>query len=1602
MANRERPALSKDSDPNHAASSGRDARAFLAGGGEMGERTREFDWSSSPLGPVAGWPRSLRTSVKIMLDSRYAMWLGWGPEFTFFYNDAYAAMTLGPKHPWALGRSAREVWSEIWGDIGPRAESVIRTGRATWDKGLLLFLQRRGFPEETYHTFSYSPIPDDAGGVGGMLCVVTEDTERTIGERRLRTLRELAARTTEEAKSVEDACQSAARTLAEDPLDLPFVLIYLLDAESRVARLAGVAGLAEGSPTAPPRVDLDEPGGTQDDWPLRFVLESGRAEVVSGLGRRFGPLPSAPWHEPPDQAVVVPMAGRGQARPAGFLVAGVSPRLVLDDGYKGFLDLLAGQVATAVTNARAYEEERRRAEALAELDRAKTAFFSIVSHEFRTPLTLMLGPVEDLLSRSFIELSPAAKGQLEVVNRNGLRLLRLVNTLLDFSRIEAGRVRAVFEPTDLAACTADLASVFRAAIERAGLRLMVDCPPMSELVFVDRDMWEKVVLNQLSNAFKFTFEGEIAVSMRRVEGAAELTVRDTGTGIPAKEMPRLFERFHRVQNVRGRTHEGSGIGLALVQELVKLHGGSITAGSRVGEGTTFTITLPLGSAHLPPSQIGEGRSPASTGIGAAPYVEEALRWLPDENDGPPDSSCELPDYRELLPVPAVPPGPGPQDDRPVVLVADDNADMRQYVARLLAERYRVLPVADGEAAVAAARERPPDLVLTDVMMPRLDGFGLLRELRSDPRTGEVPVLMLSARAGEESRVEGMEAGADDYLVKPFGARELLARVSAHLQMARLRREANERTTADLRAMTRLQEVGNSCSRADCDLQDCLEGFLDAAIELTGADKGNIQLFAESSGALEIAAHRGFDRAFLDFFAAVSKKHGAACGAAMQAVARVIVEDVTRSDVFAGTDALGVLLSSGVCAVQSTPLVSSAGHVLGMISTHFARPHQPGQRELRFLDLLARQAADFLERRQAEEAMRRTTEQLRIVTDSMEAPVTRCSRDLKYLWVSKPYADWLRRPADEIVGQPILEIIGPEAFERLYPYFQEVLSGKVVRYEEQIHFRGIGPRWISVAYTPTLGADGVPDGWVAVVNDLTERRRMEGELQHRTEELQTLLDTIPIPVNFAHDPECRSVTGNPAAHEMLRVPAGLNLSITAPAGEQPTHFRVCRGGAEISAKQLPLQRAAQGEQVRNEELEVVFEGGTVSNVLMSAAPLRDKEGRLRGAVASALDITERKQAEEALREADRKKDEFLATLAHELRNPLAPILNAVQLLKANGPSDEMLNFGRDVIQRQVDQMARLLDDLLDVSRITRNKIELRKGRVTLAGVVESAVETSRPLIDAAGHELSIALPADPVCLDADPMRLAQVFANLLNNSAKYTERGGRIALTARRVGGDAVVTIEDNGIGIPPEAMPSLFEMFSQAAPAIERSQGGLGIGLSLVKGLVELHGGTVQAFSDGPGKGSRFVVRLPAAAPPALRAPKSPQTSRRRSGGRRIVVADDNADAVDSLAKLLAFLGHETRTARDGQEAIEVAEAFRPEVALLDIGMPRLNGYAAARRIRRQPWGRDMMLVALTGWGQEDDRRRSREAGFDAHLVKPVDPEALEALLASRTSAKAD
>jgi signal transduction histidine kinase len=759
------------------------------------------DWASTALGPLESWPRSLKALVKTLLASNYPMVLTWGPRFIQFYNDAYSKL-IGDQHPAALGEDIRITLASAWDTLGPMIQQVMASGVANWTPALLLLMERSGYREEAYFSVSHSPAEDDTGAIVGMFAVCSEVTQQLLGERRLRLLRDLGTRAGE-TRSVEKACADMVAAIAQHPLDVPFALLYLRSEEGAALELRGTVGLEAGGP-ASPRLARLEPGAA--GWPLGRAVagETVRMEAVERLIKVGGGL----WGDAVRTALVMPIASSEQGKPLGVLVAGVSPNRALDEGYSSFYELLVGQVSVALRNAQAYEEERRRAEQLAELDRAKTAFFNNVSHEFRTPLTLMLGPLEDLLASG--QLPSAERRELEVIHRNAGRLLRLVNSLLDFSRQEAGRLEASFEPTDLAAYTSELAEAFRAAVERAGLTLKVDCPPLSQPAYVDRELWEKIVLNLLSNALKFTFQGSILVRLREDAGRVFLEVADTGTGIPRAELPHLFKRFHRVRGAQSRSYEGTGIGLALVQELVRLHGGEVRVESEEGRGTTFTVLMPQGSAHLAPERIRGPRLRASTAMGAEAFTQEALRWVDEEE----------------LPAASGTAGASEERKAPLghILLADDNADMRDYVRRILASTFEVEAVADGQAALEAARVRVPDLVLTDVMMPRLDGFGLLRALREEPHTRAVPVVMLSARAGEEAAIEGLEAGADDYLVKPFSARELLARVRSNLELARMRREVSQQEALAVSLKEAVQARDDFLSVASHELKTPLAAF----------------------------------------------------------------------------------------------------------------------------------------------------------------------------------------------------------------------------------------------------------------------------------------------------------------------------------------------------------------------------------------------------------------------------------------------------------------------------------------------------------------------------------------------------------------------------------------------------------------------------------------------------------------------------------------------------------------------------------------------------------------------------------------------------------
>jgi signal transduction histidine kinase len=586
-----------------------------------------LEWPHPTSGLAATGPQSLRAAVNVMLASGFPMLIMWGPEGTQLYNDACRSV-LGATRPQAgVGQHSSPCWVEICGTLlEPMFQQVMSGGKEVWIEDLPLAVDRSGYVEEAYFTFSCGAIRDETGDPIGMLATFVETTGRVLSERRLRMLGELAAHASA-ARTSDATCRDIAGTLETQENDIPFFLLYLVDTDGRRARLCASAGVAPGSSASPEIVDLSPAHDADVVWPIGRVTRTGQIEECADLTALAGSLARGPWSEDVHVALAVPIMSSGQPVPMGALVAGISPRRALDEDYRRFLDLVGGQIATAFSNARAYEAERRHGETLEALDREKTAFFTRVGDEFRAPLTEMLGPASDLLAGTHGPLSDGQREQVAGLHSNAVHLLKLADTLLTFLRIGAGRVDPSFEPTDLAGFTGEIAGAFRPVVERAGLALTIDCQPLPEPVYVDRSMWERIVLHLMSNALKFTFEGRIGVALHASDGCAELVVSDTGTGIAAEHIPHVFRRFYRIPDARGRTPEGSGLGLALVNELVQVHGGSVNVTSEPGAGTSFRVRLLMGHAHLPDDRVVRGGGGDATPARAAAFVEDADRWL---------------------------------------------------------------------------------------------------------------------------------------------------------------------------------------------------------------------------------------------------------------------------------------------------------------------------------------------------------------------------------------------------------------------------------------------------------------------------------------------------------------------------------------------------------------------------------------------------------------------------------------------------------------------------------------------------------------------------------------------------------------------------------------------------------------------------------------------------------------------------------------------------------------------------------------------------------------------------------------------------------------
>jgi PAS domain S-box-containing protein len=793
------------------------------------------------------------------------------------------------------------------------------------------------------------------------------------------------------------------------------------------------------------------------------------------------------------------------------------------------------------------------------------------------------------------------------------------------------------------------------------------------------------------------------------------------------------------------------------------------------------------------------------------------------------------------------------------------------------------------------------------------------------------------------------------------------------------RGSEAQLTAEAAALLRLNAASARLWNTQ-DLGQGLEEMLAATIELLGADKGNVQLYDPQRGVLRIACQRGFNRDFLEFFHEVSCAGGSACGRSLRAGERIVVEDVEADDGFA--ESLAITRAADFRAVQSTPLISRDGTRLGIISTHWRSPHRPDEQDLRRLDLYARQAADFIGHCRLAEELRDRKALLQAVIDGSPDAIFLKDREGRMLLANPATLVNVGKPAEECIGKTDAEFLpNPEDARAIMANDRRIMdSGRTEIYDETL-VNAFGIHCYRCHKSPYRDAQGKVVGLIGIGRDITAQRAVETALRESEERFRVLTQAIPSLIwetdaeglnTFMSDAWC-AYTGMTAAES-----TGSNWAKALHPEDRDRIFGEWK--ATVASPQLFECR-----------YRLRAADGSYRWFLTRAAPLMDHSGRVCHWVGTSTDIDEMVQAQAKLAAADRRKDEFLATLAHELRNPLAPIRNGVHVLKSRKSSDDPDAELLGIMERQVQQLVRLVDDLLEVARITRGRIALRKESVSVSDFLQQALETCQPLIDAKGHCVSVKL-SEALWVFGDPLRLSQIAANIINNAAKYTPPGGLIDIEAASEGDEVTLRVRDNGVGVSAEIMPRIFDLFVQEESPTRLSDGGLGIGLALARQLAALHDGRIDAASGGPGKGSEFIVKLPLHRKPALAA-------RDREGlvdgaAARVLVIDDDHDVADSFGVLMETLGAKVRAAYDGQAGVAAIDGFDPDLIFVDIGMAGVDGYETARRIRRSHAKCRFLLVALTGWGQEDDRRRALDAGFDLHLTKPAPIEALEGLLA--------
>jgi PAS domain S-box-containing protein len=1333
--------------------------------------------------------------------------------------------------------------------------------------------------------------------------------------------------------NLEEVYTTAAKVLEMNNKDFPCAIIYKIDEEKKIAEAFAFAGIDKDHPELPKIIDIEHPGMIGQNL-SRAVKEN--KLVVSDTLKRWKDLPKGFWNVMAKHFVHVPISHPNKKYPLAVVSAALNPYRKFDEAYRNFVQLAADQISLEVKNVLALEEERKRAEVLAEIDKAKTLFFTNVSHEFRTPLTLMLGPIEEALKDPNAVSDNVAR--MNVAHRNALRLLKLVNTLLDFSRIESGRQKANFMLTDVGSFTKSLAANFRSIIEKAGLELNINAESFIQPLYIDREMWEKIVFNLLSNAFKYTIKGGITVELSAEKNFAVLKIKDTGVGIPENELPHMFERFHRVENVTGRTYEGTGIGLSLIKEFVQLHGGSISVESKSGVGSTFSVTIPFGKAHLPSSQI-KNEDNDFADIISDVYIEEAATLL-----GNVAVENELKGLEE-------------DKEFPLVMIVDDNADMRRHLQTLLAGKFRTITAHNGMHALQQLREVIPDLILSDIMMPVMDGIKLLKEIKSNKKTEQVPVVLLTARAGEESKIEGWETGADDYLVKPFSSKELVARIDAQIKIKQKRDTilqnvynlfdevpfaiavlkgedliiefinrynvgiwqcSKEEVTGkplfearpDIRkgaewVHAEVYRTGKRCVINDLPLELTVKGktqtrYFNAIIDPQVNEDGKIigQLATSIEVTDQVLARKKIEEANrqLQFAATLGQSIPDAVVGTLPAEENYLITTWNKGAEttygWKADEAIGKPVSAVLQTIfrseEERKISEAALAGNGYWKGEVTQKTKDGREIITLASIAYIKSAegkilgavgvnrDITKLKEAETALGVAKEQLEITFKNIPAGI--------YQLNSKGRLEYINERGAALMGYNSVEEVMEHNMEQLKKHVDEKFivldeTGKEMTEEKGTIYIAIKTRkhaeavfqfinketgksmWILSNSTPVYDDNGELSFVLTIATDVTSSKTAEIALRESEERFRTLAETLPQMVWM------RNADGNiEYASKAWEIYSGKkDVSEAWRTMVHPDDWeRVMNSWEKDSASGTSFRYEVR---LKNREGEYRWHHA-------AGEPVKDQSGKIIKWIGALTDIHVQKtfaekledqvaQRTEELLKANKELESFNYIASHDLQEPLRKIQTFIALIERNRENNEIVQKYFEKIRSSAERMSDLIRSILAYSQLSKTSQEY--SLTDLNQILDDVKNDFELLI----KERDALIKSDKLpVIRSNPLQMHQLFANLISNSLKFSNHKPEITIDSRIITGDKItvngsvnpdqkfvhLTFADNGIGFQPEFKEQIFQLFQRLHNRAQYS--GTGIGLSIVKRIIEQHKGFIAADSV-PGQGAIFNVWLP-------------------------------------------------------------------------------------------------------------------------------------------------